>query len=75
MATDIRKCLMDSSTKSTSLEDRVMQFESILKSSLDDHAPVKIKLMPLQKPNPLVYRRGENIETDHAKKGKNLEEI
>ena len=28
------------------------QFESILKSSLEDHAPVKTKLMPLQKPIP-----------------------
>ena len=32
MASDIRKGFVDSSTKSTSLEDRVMQFESILKS-------------------------------------------
>ena len=52
MASDIRKGLMDSSTKSTSLEDMVMQFESILKSSLDNHAPVKTKLMPLQKLTP-----------------------
>ena len=29
-----------------------MQFESIHKSSLDNHAPVKTKLMPLQKPTP-----------------------
>ena len=52
MASDIRKGLMDSSTKPTSLEDRVKQFESILKSSLDNHAPVKPKLMPVQKPTP-----------------------
>ena len=47
MASEIRKGFMDSPTKSISLEDRVMQFESILKSSSDDHAPVKTKLMPL----------------------------
>ena len=29
-----------------------MQFESILKSSLDDHAPVKTKSVPLRKPIP-----------------------
>ena len=52
MASDIRKGFMDSSTKSTSLEDSVAQFESILKSSLDDHAQVKAKLIPLQKPIP-----------------------
>ena len=52
MASDIRKGFIDSSTKSTSLEDRVMQFESSLKSSLDDHAPIKTKLMPLQTPIP-----------------------
>ena len=52
MASDIRKGFMDSSTKSTSLEDRVMLFDSILKSSLDNHAPVKTKLMPLWKPIP-----------------------
>ena len=49
MASDIRKGFTDSSTKSTSLENKVMQFESIFKSSLDDHAPVKTKLMPLWK--------------------------
>ena len=38
MASDIRKGLMDSFTKSTSLENRAMRFESILKSSLDNHA-------------------------------------
>ena len=52
MASDIRKGFIDPSTKSTSLEDKVMQFESILKSSLDNHAPIKTKLMPLQKPIP-----------------------
>ena len=29
-----------------------MQFESILKSLLDNHVPIKTKLMPLQKPTP-----------------------
>ena len=52
MAGDITKCFTDSSTKSTSLENKVMQFECILKSSLNDPAPVQIKLMPLQKPIP-----------------------
>ena len=52
MADDIIKHFTDSSTKSTSFENKVMQFESILKSSLNDHAPVQRKLMPLQKPIP-----------------------
>ena len=47
IAGDIIKCFTDSSTKSTSLENKVMQFESILKSSVNDHAPVQTKLMPL----------------------------
>ena len=49
MDSDIIKGFTDSSTKSLSLENKVMQFESILKSSLDGHVPVKTKLMPLQK--------------------------
>ena len=47
MAGDIIKHFTDSSTKSTSLKNKVLQFESILKSSLNDHAPVQTKLMPL----------------------------
>ena len=47
MGSDIRKGFTDSSTKSTLLENKVKQFEGILKSSLDDHAPVKTKLTPL----------------------------
>ena len=52
MASDIIKCFTVSSMTSTSLENKARHFESILKSSLDDHAPVQVKLMPLQKPIP-----------------------
>ena len=75
MASDIRKGFMDSSTKSTSLEDRVIQFESILKSSLDEPCPSQNQVNAIAETNSLVYRRGENIKVNHAKKGKNLEEI
>ena len=47
MAGDIIKHFTDSSMTSTSLENKVRHFESILKSSIDDHAPVQAKLMPL----------------------------
>ena len=47
MASDIIKHFTDSSTTSTSLENKVRHLDSILKSSLDDHATVQTKLMPL----------------------------
>ena len=51
VASDIIKCLTDSTMTSTSLENNIRHFESIIKSSLD-HSPVKTKLMPLYKPIP-----------------------
>ena len=56
MASDIRKGLMDSSTKSTSLEDRVMQFESIPKSSIRQPCPSKNQVNATVKTKSLVYR-------------------
>ena len=70
MASDIRKGLMDSSTKSTSLEERVMQFESILKSLLENHAPVKTKLMPLQKPTPWFTEEVKKLKQTMQRKEK-----
>ena len=52
MAGDIIKCLQILPQNHHHWKKRFMQFESILKSSLNDHAPVQTKLMPLQNPIP-----------------------
>ena len=75
MASDIRKGFTDSSTKSSALENKVTQFESILKSSLDDHAPVKTKLMPLWKPIPWFTEEVKMLKQAMWRREKNLEDI
>ena len=66
MASDITNHFTESPTTSTSLENKIMHFESILKSSLNNHAPVQTKLILLRKPIPW-FTGGENIEASHAK--------